>query len=126
MYWPYKLSTLLVYDCPCETVRHIRSVSVVSVKGTVFPNSLIYFSHLFVEQNSSTLYRVYIIMFTCYEYCSSVFISFYHFCVDLNSFGDFLCQHTQGHRSHGGRGGSCLCCPNGAGAARGQQVALFD
>ena len=91
MYWPYKLSTLLVYDCPCETVRHIRSVSVVSVKGTVFLNSLIYFSHLFVEQNSGTLYRVYIIMFTCYEYCSSVF----HFIIfALNSFGDFLCQLT--------------------------------
>ena len=32
----------------------------------------------------------------------------------------------QGRRSHGGRGGSCPRCPNGAGAARGQQVALFD
>ena len=31
----------------------------------------------------------------------------------------------QGRRSHGGRGGSCPCCPNGAGTARGQQVALF-
>ena len=29
-------------------------------------------------------------------------------------------------RRHGDRGGSCPRCPNGAGAARGQQVALFD
>ena len=31
----------------------------------------------------------------------------------------------QGCRSHGGSGSNCPHCPNSAGAARGQQVALF-
>ena len=30
--------------------------------------------------------------------------------------------HSQGRRRHGGSGGSCPRCPDGAGAARGQEV----
>ena len=36
-----------------------------------------------------------------------------------------LFMNTQGRRSHGGSGANCPRCPNIAGAARGQQVALF-
>ena len=39
---------------------------------------------------------------------------------------EFKRGKIEGRRSHGGRGGGCPCCQNGAGAARGQQVALFD
>jgi hypothetical protein len=37
----------------------------------------------------------------------------------------FQSLFQQGRRSHGGSGGNCPRCPNIAGAARGQQVALF-